>query len=676
MEEKNQCPHCRTQLNVSQLVQCRFMDDLANQLNGLLFSNAIVSSTSKDMCHVHSAPLFYYCEDCQEGVCSDCCVLDSKHRSHTLKHLHAVVKDHRTTIQEHTRALYEQLNAYSKTLADLDDKVATLESSKNVLTEAYKKLWSEAMEDIDDQYSEKIDAILDLKRRVTANSDILRATLETLETQLNGAYKTELITESDKIIAIIDKLKLDHPRDETPLIPSIDFISTVIPPYDKAVFRIDNFKERQKSDEPVYSPLLRASGLEWRLKVYCRGKQPHHSDSLSVFVEIVSGSSAPAKYQYKVQLINLVGLNNDSDITREFTSEFTVGECWGYNRFCKLDSLFNNGFYDPDEDAIELVYHVRAPNFFQRCKDLEYFIKYNQTSFYRDVKASSLTTANWESSQTLVEAYPSTVPHESRECDITDMVTNWHSEIPIDASQPQNASSPRTETPEIVESESNHEDEQLFDYRTSLQSLNAEMTSFENFVDAVTKEVELFESIINKNQPTDIVFEQILQDHKYYTESIATGCPDDYSGAGNSSLYRVCNLSDIDQGQDCLDDALLPSSIQQLDSSSMFEEEEEEFDGDESEEIGSPNSSRFNNESGHLVFGVDGSLVSFDNGIGHGSAVDDDCDELTIQHATLTNDSPIFALSSGQVFSTDIIDELEQEEEEYEKFHEDSTMAD
>jgi hypothetical protein len=31
--------------------------------------------------------------------------------------------------------------------------------------------------------------------------------------------------------------------------------------------------------------------------------------------------------------------NNGHYVTREFTSEFENGECWGYNRFFKIENL-------------------------------------------------------------------------------------------------------------------------------------------------------------------------------------------------------------------------------------------------------------------------------------------------------------------------------------------------
>jgi len=36
----------------------------------------------------------------------------------------------------------------------------------------------------------------------------------------------------------------------------------------------------------------------------------------------------------------------NENLHREFTSEFNKEECWGYNRFYKLDQLGSDGFID------------------------------------------------------------------------------------------------------------------------------------------------------------------------------------------------------------------------------------------------------------------------------------------------------------------------------------------
>jgi len=47
---------------------------------------------------------------------------------------------------------------------------------------------------------------------------------------------------------------------------------------------------------------------------------------------------------------------------REFSSDFEVGECWGYNRFYRIDLLDREGYLG-DDDCITLKYYVRAPNY-------------------------------------------------------------------------------------------------------------------------------------------------------------------------------------------------------------------------------------------------------------------------------------------------------------------------
>ena len=36
--------------------------------------------------------------------------------------------------------------------------------------------------------------------------------------------------------------------------------------------------------------------------------------------------------------------DNSKNIVREFASDFEVGECWGYNRFFRLDLLASEGY--------------------------------------------------------------------------------------------------------------------------------------------------------------------------------------------------------------------------------------------------------------------------------------------------------------------------------------------
>jgi tripartite motif-containing protein 37 len=57
---------------------------------------------------------------------------------------------------------------------------------------------------------------------------------------------------------------------------------------------------------------------------------------------MVSGLQEGIKYEYKIKMQNW--LHKENYLVREFTSEFNTEECWGYNRFYKLENLEKDGF--------------------------------------------------------------------------------------------------------------------------------------------------------------------------------------------------------------------------------------------------------------------------------------------------------------------------------------------
>lgn len=61
-------------------------------------------------------------------------------------------------------------------------------------------------------------------------------------------------------------------------------------------------------------------------------------------------------------------------IQREFVSDFEVGECWGYNRFFRLDLLASEGYLNIQNDTLELRFQVRPSTFYQRCRDQQWYI--------------------------------------------------------------------------------------------------------------------------------------------------------------------------------------------------------------------------------------------------------------------------------------------------------------
>lgn len=78
-------------------------------------------------------------------------------------------------------------------------------------------------------------------------------------------------------------------------------------------------------------------------------------------------------------MIHQATRDSSKNIVREFASDFEVGECWGYNRFFRLDLLASEGYLNVALDTLVLRFQVRAPTFYQRCRDQQWYINQLQT---------------------------------------------------------------------------------------------------------------------------------------------------------------------------------------------------------------------------------------------------------------------------------------------------------
>lgn len=59
--------------------------------------------------------------------------------------------------------------------------------------------------------------------------------------------------------------------------------------------------------------------------------------------------------------------DTSKNIVREFASDFEIGECWGYNRFFRLDLLATEGYLNTELDTLILRYVKYALFLFHCC---------------------------------------------------------------------------------------------------------------------------------------------------------------------------------------------------------------------------------------------------------------------------------------------------------------------
>jgi len=65
---------------------------------------------------------------------------------------------------------------------------------------------------------------------------------------------------------------------------------------------------------------------------------------------MVKGIQSSQTYEYKIEMLSHV--NSGQIMRREFASEFEPGECWGYNKYYRIDELIQEGYLLPENDTV------------------------------------------------------------------------------------------------------------------------------------------------------------------------------------------------------------------------------------------------------------------------------------------------------------------------------------
>ncbi|XP_010225459.1 PREDICTED: E3 ubiquitin-protein ligase TRIM37-like, partial [Tinamus guttatus] len=72
-EQRAQCPHCRAPLQLRELVNCRWAEEVTQQLDTLQLCNLTKhEENEKDKCENHHEKLSVFCWTCKKCICHQC----------------------------------------------------------------------------------------------------------------------------------------------------------------------------------------------------------------------------------------------------------------------------------------------------------------------------------------------------------------------------------------------------------------------------------------------------------------------------------------------------------------------------------------------------------------------------------------------------------------------------
>ncbi|XP_066596105.1 E3 ubiquitin-protein ligase TRIM37-like isoform X2 [Prorops nasuta] len=376
-EQRSQCPHCRASLHLHELVNCRWVEEVTQQLDTL---QAVALSTSRndnsneDRCIAHCEKLSVYCCTCHRCICHQCALWGGLHSGHAFQPLEEVYEDHVTQIKVDIGLLKQRLMELINLVQEVEKNVESVRAAKDERVREIRNAVELIIARLDSQLKAKLLTLMGQKNALTTETENVEAIVQEVEHQLHERTRSELIKKSSDLLTMINQVRTKPiSRFVTTRVPA-DFHSEIVPGYDSATFAMQNFTQLQLKADPVYSAPLHVNGLCWRLKVYPDGNGVVRGNYLSVFLELSAGLPEPSKYEYRVEMIHQGSLDTSKNIVREFASVFEIGECWGYNRFFRLDLLASEGYLNTELDTLILRFQVRPPTFYQRCRDQQWYI--------------------------------------------------------------------------------------------------------------------------------------------------------------------------------------------------------------------------------------------------------------------------------------------------------------
>eukprot|EP00771_Trimastix_marina_P003035 gnl/Trimastix_PCT/4217.p1 GENE.gnl/Trimastix_PCT/4217~~gnl/Trimastix_PCT/4217.p1 ORF type:complete len:535 (+),score=120.31 gnl/Trimastix_PCT/4217:93-1607(+) len=364
LDQKAACPHCRAPLRSSQLVRCRFMAEITAEVDRLQQKKKTEEAPASELCAEHNAPIQYYCTTCRVPICADCAMFGNAHKGHAFERLSAVYEQHVAGLGEEVERVEAHLQGVEDLVAGVKANIDGLVKTQQERENAVKVTAETAVQRLHEQLREKCQSLNEQKHLMSEDAQGIRRTLREIQMQIHSAPQSVLIRHSsglkERLRTVQSKSLSEYLR--APVDPIFDD-TEIFPPFHSSTFIIHGFPALRDSpdSEILYSdPMNAFAGVSWRLKVYPNGNGVARGLYLSVFLEMVKGRPEQLKYEYQIELVNV--RHPGRSISRSFSSDFEVNECWGYNRFAPLGALEKNGFYGPDL-SLHLRFLVRSPSY-------------------------------------------------------------------------------------------------------------------------------------------------------------------------------------------------------------------------------------------------------------------------------------------------------------------------
>uniref|UniRef100_A0A8C4QQI0 Tripartite motif containing 37 n=1 Tax=Eptatretus burgeri TaxID=7764 RepID=A0A8C4QQI0_EPTBU len=299
-EQRAQCPHCRAPLQLHELVNCRWAEEVTQQLDTLHQCGlAKQEDGDKDRCEIHNEKLSVFCWTCKKSICHQCALWGGMHGGHTFKPLSEIYEQHVSQVNEEVVKLRRRLMELISLVQEVEKNVECVREAKDERVREIRSAVELMIARLDSQLKSKLLTLMGQKHSLTQETELLETLLQEVEHQLRSCSKSELIAKSNEILQMFQQVHRKPMASFVTAPVPPDFTSELIPAYDSSTFVLSNFSTLRQRADPVYSPPLQVAGLCWRLKVYPDGNGVVRGNYLSVFLELSAGLPETSKFQVR-----------------------------------------------------------------------------------------------------------------------------------------------------------------------------------------------------------------------------------------------------------------------------------------------------------------------------------------------------------------------------------------
>lgn len=379
LQQTSQCPHCRHIISVESLVNCRWADEIVDQLDELV-NTSMASGEDGDQCPEHKKTFTVYCGSCDICICYPCAIWGS-HIGHATRELDVVYDERVAVVSKNVLQLRARQKELLFCMQEIEKRVEILRRARDDQCVELRCEYEAAMSEIDSQLRVHLTEFLERRNGLTGEAKRLEELLLRIEHDMTASAKHRLINSSKDLMAMFSSISMTSMPDLPAVEPFRFSHSEVRPSYlhSKVVIsQIDDLIARPPL-EPVYSEVLSVDGLRWRAKVYPCGTQAGTGSHISVFLELIGAVGSPKSrrkqsYQWRVEMRQMD--QRSSPISREHVDDFVIGECWGYEKFFRIDKLRSEGFVSDASPNLTISFSVRPSSFHVKASDQARYIKH------------------------------------------------------------------------------------------------------------------------------------------------------------------------------------------------------------------------------------------------------------------------------------------------------------